>query len=755
MSRKKRKKQSPAIVSCKKGLACLGLICAVQMLPQTVLADDSAVQINPADSAVQVNPADSVAQVNPADSAVQVNSAKSAAQVNPAGFVQQADPADAAAQNSSADSAEADERLPGDQKEEAVEGVPADDAASFEGENTQNNVPEVLTGNADAGAAAVDDAESFEDESMPKSAPETSGSDADAVAAAVDKAKSPESEDVQDSIREAPENDANVNPAAPDEAVTGGDQMIADAETEKTKAPVLVLVSAGDAPTAAGEFPSRFDLRDLGVVTPVKSQDPWGTCWAFAATAASESSILTKMGKTYAETGLDLSERYLAWYSAQQVTENISSSQAGKGLHLYDENPNHVFLYGGKEECAGILYAQGIGPVPESDYPYRGLEGNLNYEAMLVNKDAYIESSIAAYKLGYGGLSDDELRSWAERDYNKVLSNCAVYDAYSQFDDWTISEADEPGSGRLRGSSYTLTDHNVFIYWVLRFYDDDSMNKIVDEFGREPLVELTAEAEDHSLILYQDSIDKIKAELISGRGVSVDFKWSSDTFKRETWAQFGNGMQKADPHGVCIVGWDDDYDASNFKITPPGNGAWIVKNSFGSQTDMIPGGLVAADGTTKDLNGGDWGIVDENGLHTGYFYLSYYDTTIGVHESFDFDLRENHDQENALQMDYLPSSTEEWVHRSENPMWCANVFTLEKDMRIDEVATRFALRRDVPLTGFTVTFDIYRLDDGAETPDDGELLASCTGEFDNFGYHRVALDAPVYGKAGERLSVVV
>lgn len=75
--------------------------------------------------------------------------------------------------------------------------------------------------------------------------------------------------------------------------------------------------------------------------------------------------------------------------------------------------------------------------------------------------------------------------------------------------------------------------------------------------------------------------------------------------------------------------------------------------------------------------------------------------------------------------------------------------------RIDEVATRFALRRDVPLTGFTVTFDIYRLDDGAETPDDGELLASCTGEFDNFGYHRVALDAPVYGKAGERLSVVV
>ena len=84
MSRKKRKKQSPAIVSCKKGLACLGLICAVQMLPQTVLADDSAVQVTPADSVAQVNPADSAVQVTPADSAAQVNLADSVAQVTPA-----------------------------------------------------------------------------------------------------------------------------------------------------------------------------------------------------------------------------------------------------------------------------------------------------------------------------------------------------------------------------------------------------------------------------------------------------------------------------------------------------------------------------------------------------------------------------------------------------------------------------------------------------------------------------------------------
>lgn len=35
-------------------------------------------------------------------------------------------------------------------------------------------------------------------------------------------------------------------------------------------------------------------------------------------------------------------------------------------------------------------------------------------------------------------------------------------------------------------------------------------------------------------------------------------------------------------HAVSIVGWDDDYAASNFKTTPPGKGAFIIKNSWGA-----------------------------------------------------------------------------------------------------------------------------------------------------------------------------
>ncbi|WP_292474971.1 C1 family peptidase, partial [Methanosphaera sp.] len=53
-------------------------------------------------------------------------------------------------------------------------------------------------------------------------------------------------------------------------------------------------------------------------------------------------------------------------------------------------------------------------------------------------------------------------------------------------------------------------------------------------------------------------------------------------------------------HGVTIVGWDDNYSKTNFSPNPPGNGAFIIKNSWGTGSG-------------------------EN----GYYYISYYDITIG------------------------------------------------------------------------------------------------------------------------------
>lgn len=44
--------------------------------------------------------------------------------------------------------------------------------------------------------------------------------------------------------------------------------------------------------------------------------------------------------------------------------------------------------------------------------------------------------------------------------------------------------------------------------------------------------------------------------------------------------EYTNLSPRAD-HAVVLVGWDDNYSKDNFGITPPGDGAWIVKSSFG------------------------------------------------------------------------------------------------------------------------------------------------------------------------------
>ncbi len=48
-----------------------------------------------------------------------------------------------------------------------------------------------------------------------------------------------------------------------------------------------------DAVLASAQSTDSVDLREQGLVTSVKNQSPWNTCWAFSAIAASESSILS------------------------------------------------------------------------------------------------------------------------------------------------------------------------------------------------------------------------------------------------------------------------------------------------------------------------------------------------------------------------------------------------------------------------------------------------------------------------------
>ncbi|MBQ4248622.1 MAG: S-layer homology domain-containing protein [Clostridia bacterium] len=500
----------------------------------------------------------------------------------------------------------------------------------------------------------------------------------------------------------------------------------------------------------SANLPSRFSLVDEGVVTPVKKQDPYGACWSFGAIAAAETSILSGMGQTYEEFPIDLSESHLIWFANHPITELEDPDQAGEGLYVIKENEgsiNAAFDKGGSMLLVTTLLSSGVGPVEEKYFPYRGRAGITAYEFMRDNHDEWIEYRRQAYLeayemtleelLEYLDITEEAFNARLESDYTSILAEYedgTYNDNYSEYDDWSIPMADENGfSNRNLTAGYTLRDGNILPYIALR----DKANKWAG--------------------LNEDGIRAAKSELLNGHGLYLSFradtsrpneKGEARYLNQNTWAHYtyDNGRSN---HGVCVVGWDDNYPKENFNSgvdektgvskTPPGDGAWIVKNSWG----CVDGYGVSESG--REIGKSTWGI---NG--SGYFYVSYYDTSIRKHlESMSFSRDLAGFSFYVYQYDYMPAYNGFLTLYSDKPFSSANVFTAQ------DVSDLVSVGATTGEDNMRVTFSVYRLNDGTNDPTDGTLLAKTSKNFEYAGYHRIDLEKSVPLNEGDRFSVVV
>lgn len=142
-------------------------------------------------------------------------------------------------------------------------------------------------------------------------------------------------------------------------------------------------------------------------------------------------------------------------------------------------------------------------------------------------------------------------------------------------------------------------------------------------------------------------------------GVSTGIYWNNGY---KNGSSYYCPSVKNENHAVVIVGWDDNYSKDNFRETPAGNGAWIIKNSWGT------------------------GMGDK-----GYFYVSYYDDGIAKPNSntpsYTFILNDtirfdrNYQYDIGGKTDYLKLST--------NTAWYKNVFNSTNDEYLSAVSTYF------------------------------------------------------------------
>ncbi len=488
----------------------------------------------------------------------------------------------------------------------------------------------------------------------------------------------------------------------------------------------------------AEKLPDSYDLRhvpdgdggEISYVTPVKLQNPYGTCWGFAAAAAAESSLLSsgiaeKAG--YDENTLDLSEKHIAYFATSKI-EDKTDSQYGEGMHFQsltdDEKKSGSYRYntGGLNVMATAVFASGIGPLVEkkADSKYQSfMEKILSYKGK--NAERVYREVATEY---------DDNGKPIETSYRQM----PVW--YSDQDDWSIPE-------------------------YMRYYQSFRLKDTL-------VLPCPAQVDEEGNYEYhQEGVEAIKQQVSKEhRAVSIDFTAESylpgqDTsdklYMSDKWAHFTNVFNYSN-HAVTIVGYDDNYPKENFNSTtsnggsamPEGDGAFLVKNSWGSELNEFPnnghrhwGILAGQDKVPYDKDA----KADEGNKASGYFWISYYDRSLYDPEVFIFDSVTGENGYYAEQKDLM--SPNFFMEGYKDGAKMANTFEAEATSELKSISV-MTTRPETK-----VFYEVYLLGDDFYDPEDGILIETGEKTYKYGGYHKIDLKATKILTRGQKYSVVV
>ena len=234
--------------------------------------------------------------------------------------------------------------------------------------------------------------------------------------------------------------------------------------------------------------------------------------------------------------------------------------------------------------------------------------------------------------------------------------------------------------------------------------------------GRYPKV--SAHAAKEALMAYGALSVGVYAVDAMGGDVADDPYWNDAAKASYVPEDNGEGLSAGrSNHAVTLVGWDDAYGAANFNTPPPGDGAWIVKNSWGP----------------------DWG-------DGGYFYISYHDAVLD--SGIAYLARRRPEALRIYQHDPLGwNAALSPVEGGSETAWFANVFAAEERSLVRAVAFYSAAPG--------ASYELALYGGVSASPVDGTPLLSQRGTLVEAGYHTVELADEVSLGEGERFSVVV
>ncbi len=222
-------------------------------------------------------------------------------------------------------------------------------------------------------------------------------------------------------------------------------------------------------------------------------------------------------------------------------------------------------------------------------------------------------------------------------------------------------------------------------------------------------------------IYTNDEFDTIKSWIMESGGVGFAF-YSKRSLYYDNGTSFSyyapdNDFYEDANHAALIVGWDDDYSRENFAddTTPSGNGAWLVKNSYG---------------------------VDY--FDDGYFWISYEDPTMGSFCRYILEDADAYD-------DVYEYDGAGYIY-GYNYDKAANIYTAEYDCTLSDAA--FYIPSGNP-AGTRFKAEVYILNSNTDDPTDGRKMSSTTLTPFYSGYKKVSLEEPVELEEGQQFSIVI
>lgn len=369
----------------------------------------------------------------------------------------------------------------------------------------------------------------------------------------------------------------------------------------------------------ASALPSSYDSRDYGYITSVKNQEPFGTCWSFAALAAGEASMIRK---GIADETIDLSELHFAYFFYNTVKDPLNNT---KGDKVVNQTGQIYMDAGGNNLFTMFALAKWTGPALEKKVPYQNT-ATFSLKKKLAYQDAaHLQNA----------------RFVNSKDRKSVKNLIMQYGAVSS----------------------------------AMYYQGDYLNEKTGAYN-------SPESEDSYYI---------------------------------------------NNHIVTLVGWDDNYPKENFKIQPSQDGAWIAKNSYGTDEG------------------------DE-----GYLYISYEDAVLGgknardaLSYAFDLESADNYDHN----YQYDGSCSIETLKISSGGS-LSNVYTVKGNPGGNErlEAVSFALVTQ----NVNYSIQIYK-NPKAGSPTSGSPVFSSpqTGRTIYSGYYTIPLESQPVFEQGDTFAVVI